>query len=103
MLLFQSTYLVLQGLRSAAFKIFKEIAAKWMRQEFGTARRSRKRPPWVPEDVWPQLLAYWESPEFLDVSAKNKVNCSTNKALHWHGGRKPANAIWEEMVNLIIT
>ena len=69
-----------------------------MRQEFQTARKSGKRPAWVPQEVWPRLQQYWQSPEFLAISDKNKQNCRTEKALQWHGGRKSANQMWEEMV-----
>ena len=89
-------------IKSQAFKRFKTVAGQWMREQFTSHRRTNKRPDWVQPDWWATLQEYWKTPEFVKLSDQNKVNSTTNKAIHWRGGRKGANRYWEEMVRILL-
>ena len=99
--MFQATYPMHQGLRKSALAIFKELGGKWLRDQFVAARKKNKRPPWVVQEVWDELQRYWQSDDFKGKSVRNKSNSTTDRALHWHGGRRPAHEMWEKMVKLI--
>ena len=50
-------------------------------------RKKMKKPSWMGEITWAQLLDYWESKEFKEISSQNKTNRASVRggALHSTG------------------
>ncbi|KAL0433280.1 UNVERIFIED_CONTAM: hypothetical protein Slati_2662300 [Sesamum latifolium] len=71
------------------FKVIKSNTGKFLQKRFADARNQLTRPLWLAEEIWRQLLEFWESPEFRTQSIKNKVNWAANPkaaATVYHGG-----------------
>uniref|UniRef100_A0A1S3XBE8 Uncharacterized protein n=1 Tax=Nicotiana tabacum TaxID=4097 RepID=A0A1S3XBE8_TOBAC len=66
---------------------FEKRAQKWLTDSHHIARRGGTRPNWICEDIWSQLLAKWNTPEWKKKSEQAKLNSVSTKggALHTGG------------------
>ncbi|XP_019266922.1 PREDICTED: uncharacterized protein LOC109244315 [Nicotiana attenuata] len=66
---------------------FEKKAQKLITNSHHVARKGGKKPNWIREDVWNQLLAKWNTPEWKKKSEQAKLNRASIKggALHTGG------------------
>nr|XP_033513732.1 uncharacterized protein LOC117278370 [Nicotiana tomentosiformis] len=66
---------------------FKKRAHKRISNSRHVARKGDNRPDWIREDIWNQLLAKWNTPEWKKKSEHAKLNRASTKggSLHTEG------------------
>ncbi|WVZ21763.1 hypothetical protein V8G54_000307 [Vigna mungo] len=60
-------------------KRFDSHCSKHLGDILSQVRNTRKKPQWMKVEDWMELLAYWDTPSFKNISARNKANRSSNK------------------------
>ncbi|CAH9101000.1 unnamed protein product [Cuscuta europaea] len=90
--LFKSQHRWNQSQNEAILKAYNSRISAWMRPTFRNARTRGKKPGFLSDDVWENLVRHWSTdPIFLKRSQAGKENRNSEKAkeLQWRGGRKP--------------
>lgn len=84
-------------------KIFKMKLNKRLQDMLTKARKSGNRPDWIGQQVWNDLLSYWASPEFTQISQRNRVNRASARGGAVHtSGRKSHVDVALELVRMLL-
>ncbi|XP_020205872.1 uncharacterized protein LOC109791032 [Cajanus cajan] len=67
-------------------RIFNTKASHRLSEMFLEARKTGKKPTWMFDRVWHELLAKWNQPEFRSKSARNQKNRASEKGGSLHTG-----------------
>ncbi|KOM32335.1 hypothetical protein LR48_Vigan01g189100 [Vigna angularis] len=67
-------------------KRFDSHCSKHLGDILSQVRNTRKKPQWMKVEDWIELLAYWDTPSFKNISARNKANRTSSKGRTDTGG-----------------
>jgi len=86
-------------------KKFSIVAGKWLRGNLSRAREKRKRPHWIRNNVWEQLLVIWNDENYKKYCEKNRKSRldSQGTSLVYRGGSIPMKAHKKRMVSFLIS
>ncbi|KAL9326933.1 hypothetical protein ACSQ67_007578 [Phaseolus vulgaris] len=60
-------------------KKFDSYCSKHLAEILTQVRNTSKKPQWMKVEDWNELRAYWDTPSFKNISARNKANRTSNK------------------------
>ena len=67
-------------------KAFNSKASHRLSEMFRDARNENKRPYWIGDRVWNDLLSHWNAPEYRSKCAQAKKNWASEKGGCMHTG-----------------
>ncbi|XP_027915450.1 uncharacterized protein LOC114174917 [Vigna unguiculata] len=60
---------------------FEAHCSKHLGDILSQVRNTRKKPQWMKVEDWIELLAYWDTPSFKNISARNQANRTPNRGI----------------------